>query len=158
MCIRDRSNDYSNETENSTLGTYNEKRRCWTSKLYEEDYKLSNKGYVFQFITLKHKIPIAKIIFRSAKLPMKEGEYENAPDNRELTTLTVYDFSESRGMQKELALNAPISSNSKIKWQSETCICDSGDLCNAIDNLTIDKNILLLSIIGFFNLSCVMLY
>ena len=52
-----RSNDYSNETENSTLGTYNENRRCWTSKLFEEDYKLSNKGYVFQFIILKHKIP-----------------------------------------------------------------------------------------------------
>ena len=89
---------------------------------------------------------------------INEGEYENAPNNRELTTLTVFDFSESRGMQKELAFNAPISSNSKIKWQSETCICDSGDLCNAINNLTIDKNILLLSIIVFFNLSCVMLH
>ena len=89
---------------------------------------------------------------------MKEGEYENAPDNRELTTLTVFDFSKSRGMRKELELNAPILSNGKIKWQSETCICDSGDLCNAINNLTIDKNILLLSIIVFFNLSCVMLH
>ena len=89
---------------------------------------------------------------------INEGEYENAPYNRDLTTLTVFDFSESRGMQKELAFNAPISSNSKIKWQSETCICDSGDLCNAINNLTIDKNILLLSIIVFFNLSCVMLH
>ena len=38
------SNDYNNETENSTLGNYNEKRRCWTSKLHEEDYKLSNNG------------------------------------------------------------------------------------------------------------------
>ena len=91
--------------------------------------------------------------FRSAKL-----KYENAPDNTELTTLTVFDFSESRGMQKELALNGPVSSNSKIKWQSETCICDSGDLCNAIEKLTMDKNILFLSIIIFFNKPLVMLY
>ena len=85
-------------------------------------------------------------------------KYENAPDNTELTTLTVFDFSESRGMQKELALNGPIASNGEIKWQSETCICDSGDLCNAIEKLTMDKNVLFLSIIIFFNKPLVMLY
>ena len=98
------------------------------------------------------------MFFRSARLHVKEGGYENTPDNAELTTLTVFDFSESRGMQKELALNGPISSNSKIKWQSETCICDSGDLCNAIDKLKIDKNIIFLWIIIFFNESRVILY
>ena len=89
---------------------------------------------------------------------VKEGGYENAPDNTELTILTVFDFSESRGMQKELALNGPISSNSKIKWQKETCICDSGDLCNATDESKIDKSILFLSITIYFNKSLVMLY
>ena len=91
-------------------------------------------------------------------MQIKEGEYENAPDNRELTTLTIFDFSESRGMRKELELNAPILSNGKIKWQSDTCICDTGDLCNAINNVLIDKNILLLSIIILYNISRVMLH
>ena len=107
---------------------------------------------------LKSKIPITQIFFRSARLHVKEGGYENTPVNAELTTLTVFDFSESRGMQKELALNGPISSNSKIKWQSETCICDSGDLCNATDKSKIDKNILFLLITIYFNKSLVMLY
>ena len=39
----------SNDLNNKTLGKYNKTRRCWTSQLFEEDYKLSNKGYVFQF-------------------------------------------------------------------------------------------------------------
>ena len=43
------SNDTKYKPENNILGTYNKTRRCWTSQLFEEDYKLSNKGYVFQF-------------------------------------------------------------------------------------------------------------
>ena len=46
-------------------------------------------------------------------------------------------------MQKELELGAPIFSNGKIKWQSETCICDLGDLCNGGNNLMSDNKYLL---------------
>ena len=60
-------------------------------------------------------------------------------------------------MQKELELGAPIFSNGKIKWQSETCICDLGDLCNAGNNLTCDKKYLFTSIVVAFNIFCVIL-
>ena len=60
-------------------------------------------------------------------------------------------------MQKELELGAPIFSNGKIKWQSETCICDLGDLCNAGSNLMSYNKYLFASIVVSFNAFCVML-
>ena len=94
---------------------------------------------------------------RSAKFEINEQQYQNAPSNGDLTTLTLFDFSDSRGMEKELELGAPIFSNGKIRWQSETCICDLGDLCNAGNNLTSNKNYRFISIVVVFNIFCVML-
>jgi hypothetical protein len=33
-------------------------------------------------------------------------------------------------MKDELKLSGNVKSNSNLKWQTETCICDEGDLCN----------------------------
>ena len=60
-------------------------------------------------------------------------------------------------MEKELELGAPIFSNGKIKWQSETCICDLGDLCNAGNILVSDDTCLFTSIVFAFNIFCIML-
>ena len=57
-------------------------------------------------------------------------------------------------MEKELELGAPIFSNGKIKWQSETCICDLGDLCNGGNNLLSDDKYLFASIVVAFNIFC----
>ena len=45
-------------------------------------------------------------------------------------SIMVFDFSGTKGMESELGLSGAISSNSEIKWQQETCICDLGDQCN----------------------------
>ena len=63
---------------------------------------------------------------------MDQQEYSTSPQNaNDLATITVFDFSENSGMQQELGLSSTIYSNSKLEWQSETCICDLGDLCNS---------------------------
>ena len=39
-----KSSDYTNNTESKAFGTYNQNRKCWTTKLHEESYPLSDKG------------------------------------------------------------------------------------------------------------------
>ena len=69
--------------------------------------------------------------YRSVEFKVDEQEYQNSlPDNGELATVTVFDFKGTTGMEKELDLKSSILSNNKISWQSQTCICDLGDLCN----------------------------
>ena len=46
----------------------------------------------------------------------------------------IFDFSGTRGAKKELHLSGSITSNSKIQWQQEICVCDLGDRCNESHN------------------------
>ena len=39
-----KSSDYTNNTESKAFGNYNQNRKCWTTKLHEESYPLSDKG------------------------------------------------------------------------------------------------------------------
>ena len=52
------------------------------------------------------------------------------PIATEYGELNIFDFSGTKGMKKELDLAGSITTNSKIKWQKETCVCDLGDRCN----------------------------
>ena len=82
------------------LGNYIEERKCWTTSVQSE------------IATMTDSYGIG--------LPM----------TTEYGELNVFDFSGTEGMEKELELSGDISSNSKINWQQETCICDLGDRCN----------------------------
>ena len=70
--------------------------------------------------------------YRSVDIQVDQNEYQTKTDKIQeaLATVTVFDFSQSNGMKEELKFSSPISDNSDIKWQSQTCICDLGDLCN----------------------------
>ena len=46
----------------------------------------------------------------------------------------IFDFSGTRGAKKELHLSGSITSNGKIQWQQEICVCDLGDRCNESHN------------------------
>ena len=39
-----KSIDYTNNTGSKAFGTYNQNRKCWTTKLNEDSYPLSDKG------------------------------------------------------------------------------------------------------------------
>ena len=72
------------------------------------------------------------------------------PMTTEYGELNIFDFSGTEGMQKELELPGSISSNSKINWQQETCVCDLGDRCN-ISNVNSVINMFLLVICIFLS-------
>lgn len=43
----------------------------------------------------------------------------------------IFDFSTNKGLKSELDLDASVQAQAEnIKWQQETCVCDSGDRCN----------------------------
>ena len=89
---------------NPMIGTYAASRKCWTSEVKTEALQLNDKGSEVVYVT------------------------EDQKDS--FNTITIFDFSGTDGMKDQLDLDSPVSSNSDIKWQKETCICDLGDLCN----------------------------
>lgn len=89
--------------------------------------------------------------FNSTKISSKMGNYNEERKcwttsvQSEFATLTdtdgivdgdwnIFDFSGTRGAKKELHLSGSITSNSKIQWQQEICVCDLGDRCNESHN------------------------
>ena len=72
-------------------------------------------------------------VYRSIELEIEDEKYHNfLQESEELATVTIFDFKGTTGMEKELHLESPIFSNSKIIWQSQICICEE-NLCNAGD-------------------------
>ena len=130
-----KSQDFSaNGTNEDVFGAYSESRRCWTSNVHAENFDLTNKGYEIQCFKASQSIVWVINIFgyRSVDIQVDQNEYQTKTDKIQeaLATVTVFDFSQSSGMKEELKFSSPISDNSDIKWQSQTCICDLGDLCN----------------------------
>ena len=90
-------------------------RKCWTTDVKTENLAMSNKGSVTVYTTVP------------------ELDY----DTNDIDSFTIFDFTGTEGMKDKLELSSEIASNSDIKWQQETCICDLGDLCNNSTTLKI---------------------
>ena len=70
------------------------------------------------------------VIFFYSKIILQEYLTGSEPNNS-LASFTVFDFANNEDLKDKLGLKSGIKSNSKIKWQTETCICDLGDRCNS---------------------------
>ena len=117
------------------IGEYNNKRHCWTSKITKHHVKLQDKGSGFKKL-VKMRWTFNAFFYRKVSLKRLIE-----PNNGTLvyTKTTVFDFTNTRGIDYELDLPSPLKVNSKyLKYQAETCICDLGDLCNLAGSL--DKN------------------